>query len=265
MEGLSALFGKDGVRETTNVVLTQVPTLIETRTKFGGVPGFLQATSWPRCSSCKDPMMFVGQVAMGPDQPLDYPTDAILYMFLCQSDPRDEPMCESWSPESGCSSVFAQHGSGDRQAPNESFISMSRVAELVADSCADPDEAHTMWVRAKQRGNREYLATLVGQYRCAFRTELSVCDQQIEGTERAAARYAAMEALGKERAVFLGGFPDWVQEPSAPTCECGKAMEFALQFTGFDELNLGDAGEAYVFACPDRCSPTSFALEWQCC
>ena len=42
-------------------------------------------------------------------------------------------------------------------------------------------------------------------------------------------------------------------------------MKFVLQFTAFDEaLNLGDAGEAYVFACADRCSPTSFALEWQC-
>ncbi len=266
MEGLSALFGKDGVRETTNVALDQVPKLIDTETKFGGVPGFLESAPWPRCPSCKDPMMFIGQVAMGPGQPLKYPQDAILYIFLCQSDPTDEPECETWSPESGCSSVFAQVGTSDRHAAEESFLSRSDIASLVSDSCATPDKVHTMWERLSQRGNKEYRATLFGQYQCVFRSELSVCDQPIEGIERTDVHYAAMSALGKDRAVFVGGFPDWVQAPGSPDCKCGKPMEFGIQFTAFDEaLNLGDAGEAYVFACPDRCSPTSFALEWQCC
>lgn len=265
-EGLAALFGKDGVRETTNLVLTQVPNLVDAASKFGGLPGFLEKTAWPHCASCRDPMMFVGQVGMGPEQPLKYPRDAIMYIFLCQSDPTDQPECETWTAESGCSSVFAQEGVAERMTPQAPFLAASDISGLVAASCATPDKVHTMWPRLNQRGNKEYRATLFGQYECRPRTELSVCDQPLEGIEWTDAHYAVIAALGKNRRVFIGGFPDWVQGPGAPRCKCEKDMEFVLQFTAFDEaINLGDAGEAYVFACPDRCSPTSFALDWQCC
>jgi hypothetical protein len=264
--GLEALFGADGVREAVHVVLTQVPSLIDAETKFGGVPGYVDTTRWPTCRGCQDPMMFVGQVAMGPDLPLMFPTPAILYIFLCQSGPDS---CESWDPRSGCSSAFAQVGSRpDLQPPRENFIAPSVIERLVADACeatsarASRTQA-TLVVNSFQQGHKEHRTTLIGQYACEYRTQLSVCDQV---SELSPEHYAAMAELGKSRAVFIGGFPDWVQAPSSPECACGKAMEFVLQFNAFDAaLNLGDAGEAYVFACPDRCAPTSFALEWQCC
>lgn len=263
--GLTSLFGVGGVRETTNVVLTRMPTLVDTATRFGGVPGYLEATAWPRCPSCKDPMMFVGQVEMGPAQPLRYPRPAILYIFLCQSDPTAEPSCETWSPASGCAAVFAQEGVATTlRPPTEDFVDRARVAELVADAHARPDPAR--WELLDQRGHKDHHTTLFGQYACAFRSELSVCGQPIDGITRTQAHYAAMAALSKDRAMFIGGFPDWVQGPSSARCACGKAMESVLQFGAFDEaLNLGDAGEAYVLACPDRCAPSSFALEWQSC
>ena len=265
VEGLSDLFGEDGVCETTNVVLKKVPNLSDATTKFGGLPGFSTASRWPHCACCKDPMMFVGQVAAGPHEPLHYPEQAILYIFLCQSDPTAKPECETWSPTSGCSSVFTLvDRNEDCNAPVE--YAPPGLEELIADSYTTPGKVRRMWDRLSLQGNKEYRTTLFGQYECELRSGLSVCDQPPDGMEHSEAHYAAMGALANERAVFIGGFADWVQAPSSTDCTCGKPMEFVMQFGSFDEaINLGDAGEAYIFACPDRCSPTSFALEWQCC
>ena len=51
----------------------------------------------------------------------------------------------------------------------------------------------------------------------------------------------------------LGGWPDWLQDPIAPTCpECGKAQILLVQIEGGRHvgIDLGDAGVGYVFWCP---------------
>jgi hypothetical protein len=267
-----SLFGESGVRSATNIVVTQVANLIDSATKFGGVPQFVQPINWPRCASCKDFMMFIGQLEMGADKSIKHPTPSILYMFLCQSNPTETPECETWAWASGCSSVFMQalqpahHESSTReQLCNQPSIDLSRVEALVSGSCAEPLKTATLWTQINEQGNKTYRAPMFGQYRCSFIEGLSV-NEGIQRRVDSKARYSAIAELAKHRVAFINGFPSWVQDPIAPTCKCGKTMEFVLQFTSFDEaINLGDSGEAYVFSCPDYCSPISFALAWQCC
>ena len=65
--------------------------------------------------------------------------------------------------------------------------------------------------------------------------------------------------LENSRKTKIGGTPDWIQSPNAPTC-CGQEMGFYGQFDSSisEEHNLADAGMLYVFVC-DYC-PRPHAL-----
>jgi len=59
----------------------------------------------------------------------------------------------------------------------------------------------------------------------------------------------------------LGGDPDWVQCPDAPTC-CGVEMTFYAQIDSNinNEFNIADGGMLYVFCC-DHCSNSSSKMQ----
>lgn len=51
----------------------------------------------------------------------------------------------------------------------------------------------------------------------------------------------------------LGGVPSWIQWKEEVHCpECGKAMPFLAQLEDNTGFHWGDAGAAYLFACPEH-------------
>ncbi len=64
----------------------------------------------------------------------------------------------------------------------------------------------------------------------------------------------------------LGGWPDWLQDPTYPSCpECGAActrLVFQLEGGRHVAVDFGDAGIGYVLQCPEH--PAQVAFQTQC-
>jgi predicted DNA-binding WGR domain protein len=61
----------------------------------------------------------------------------------------------------------------------------------------------------------------------------------------------------------VGGYPGWLQGAEFQNCrKCRKHMRFVAQLADQGEINFGDAGEAYLFVCPEE---HEGRFLWQCC
>jgi len=76
-------------------------------TKFGGSPVWLERPEWPLSRSSGQPMIFIGQIALEPDQ---FPNAVarMAYVFIA-----DDPGGETWDADSGENAVVLQPGSID--------------------------------------------------------------------------------------------------------------------------------------------------------
>lgn len=61
-----------------------------------------------------------------------------------------------------------------------------------------------------------------------------------------------------------GGHPSWLQQDETPICKCGNRMQFVAQIdsSADREINFGDGGIGYAFAC--RLCPSEARFLWQC-
>lgn len=259
-ENLEKVFGVDSVRPAWRLRPHAMPLLISEPSKFGGLPDYRGSEQWPRCTMCQEPMTFVGQIAVGPDKPISYPSDATLYIFLCTADPTAEPQCQTWDHQNGGSRCFVQPNSLELLPLGEGGAERQALADAVTRNANNTKGGKELWLGLERKGCRAYQPYLTRQYQADLETVLSV-NSRVAKTEE---QYALCAALGTD--VQIGGFADWVQEPISMTCTCGAPTELVLQFEAFDPaINLGDAGRAYVFACKNRHSADAFFLDWQCC
>ena len=231
-ENLRRVFGEENVARAWAPWMGEGPVPAQALEKLGGAPAFVEPVEWPRCRHCGQRLTFLAQLAVGPERPLRYPEEGVLYVFLCQRiDPGQEiSICPSLELESGAERCFVQRLPGARP-----------VALTLDDSGPrlSPERAVEGW-----------------------ESHPSVrLPSEADWTPEQSRLYAAVcEPFG----VQVGGMPDWVQSEETPgPCACGAERELVLEFGQFTEdLNLG-MGRAYVFACCARHAPEAFWLLWQ--
>jgi hypothetical protein len=229
---LRRVFGEDGVATAWVPRVGVSPSHVDALERLGGPPAFLAPVEWPRCRHCGRPLTFVMQVAVGPERPLRYPREGLLYVFLCQRvDVRAtvDAICPCLDVDSGAERCFVQ---------------------------TRPDGPLTLTV--EPTGPRLAKSQAVE----GWEPRPSVRMPAGEATPEQYSLYAAMSGWLD---VQVGGFADWMQDDGTPgPCTCGAPRELVLQFSEFEEdLNLGGAGRAYVYACSVRHAPDAFSLFWQ--
>ncbi len=79
--------------------------------------------------------------------------------------------------------------------------------------------------------------------------------------------------LSTHGGIKIGGYPDWIQRPQIPICNCGREMEHLLTIGSdvFEDyphhkapgLVIGDCGSVYVFICYE-CEDLPFNSVFQC-
>ena len=263
-EALLRVLGPEHVADAWNLRLRRVGQLVSAPTKFGGVPDFVDGVEqWPRCKQCSEPMTFLGQVEVGPAKPIRWPVEGRLFLFLCNADSTQEPQCETWSPQAGCSACFVQPNQAPRVVLAEGPAELEALAAAVARNEHNTLGGGSLFVGLQRKGRREYLPYLARQYVVDAPVKQPSAREPDDATEE---QNAYVSAARQAFEVQVGGFGNWVQSPIEATCSCGAPMELVLQFDAFDEvINLGDTGRAYVFGCQARHAPDAFFLEWQCC
>lgn len=231
-ENLRRAFGEDGVAHAWVPKLEPSPAPVDALERLGGPPAFLAPVEWPRCRHCAQPLTFVMQLAVGPERPLRYPAEGLLYVFLCQRvDPSamEGAICPCLDVDSGAERCFVQ-----TRSPGALGLTVELTGPRLAKS-------HAV---------------------AAWESRPSV---RMPGGVATPEQYSLYAAMSGWLAIQVGGFADWVQAEATPgPCSCGAPRELVLQFAEFeDDLNLGGAGRAYVFACSARHAPEAFSLFWQ--
>ncbi|WP_164018135.1 DUF1963 domain-containing protein [Pyxidicoccus trucidator] len=231
-ENLRRVFGANGVATAWAPKLSASPASVDTLERLGGPPAFLAPVVWPRCRRCGTPLTFIMQVAVGPERPLRYPEEGLLYVFLCQRvdvRTREDAICPCFDVDQGAERCFVQ-----------------------------PRPAGTLTLTVEPIGSRlaKSYAVEGWQARPSVRMPAGVATPE---------QYSLYAAMSGWLDIQVGGFADWVQDEANPgPCSCGAPRELVLQFAEFeDDLNLGGAGRAYVFACSARHAPDAFSLFWQ--
>lgn len=231
-ENLRRAFGDDGVAHAWVPKLEESPAHVDALERLGGPPAFLAPVAWPRCRHCGQPLTFIMQLAVGPERPLRYPQEGLLYVFLCQR-----------------VDVNATEGA----------ICPCHDVDLGAERCfVQVRPAGPLGVTVEPTGPRLAKSHVVVSWesRPSVRMPAGVATPE---------QYSLYAAMSGWLDIQVGGFADWVQDEATPgPCSCGAPRELVLQFAEFeDDLNLGGAGRAYVFACSARHAPDAFSLFWQ--
>ncbi|MFP2910488.1 DUF1963 domain-containing protein [Pyxidicoccus sp. 3LFB2] len=231
-QNLRRVFGADGVATAWAPKLGASSASVDMLERLGGPPAFFAPVEWPRCRRCGQPLTFVMQVAVGPERPLRHPEEGLLYVFLCQrvdAKATGESCCPCFEVEQGAERCFVQ-----------------------------PRPAGTLTLTVEPTGPRlaKSYAVEGWQARPSVRMPGGVATPE---------QYSLYAAMSGWLDIQVGGFADWVQDEAIPgPCSCGAPRELVLQFAEFeDDLNLGGAGRAYVFACSARHAPDAFSLFWQ--
>ncbi|MCE9580443.1 MAG: hypothetical protein K8W52_45410 [Deltaproteobacteria bacterium] len=263
---LRAVLGDDNVMIASGLAIESVAETQPGREQVGGLPAGIGAASWPRCAACQCLMTFIGQVAVGPDEQPSYPERGSLAIFRCNAEPPPSgaPCAANDASGSVCFFVTANHPPEASAFSDEERLQIERA---LAQAHAAPSPRRAPFSALSERGYRGQ-PVLDHAYRVERRRVVSCRAPQGVGLSAAAANalWAAARAASGV-AIEIGGFPDWIQAPIDDLrCACGAPMELIVQYEAFDDaINLGDAGRAYVFACAQRCSPTSFTSRWDCC
>jgi hypothetical protein len=260
---LRRVLGEENLTEAWNLRIHPVGELVNAPCKFGGVPDFIDGKEqWPRCKMCGEPMTFIGQLPVGREEPVRFPTEGRLFLFLCNSDPTSETQCETWDHSSGCSSCFVQPNAATPMPLGEGPAEREALAAAVRRNEKNTQGGESLFEGIRRKGKKAYSPYLARQYAMDFQERLlSPRMPEHASDEQLAHVCAAQEAFQ----IQVGGFGDWVQEPIEATCSCGAPMELLVQFDALDEvINLGDSGRAYLFGCKDRHAPDAFFLDWQC-
>jgi hypothetical protein len=207
-------------------------------TRIGGAPRAPKGTAWPSCATCGKPMQFVAQVRIA-DAGDAKIADGLVLVFQCAGSDKG---CDTWEANGGCNAaiVVPLDGLERLAAPAGAPALLPEVAGEVRTVESPPPKSEDRY-----DDNR--------------RSQLDRAVQSIGG---GAGMIVTRDGpwLG-----LAGGKPDWVQEDDTPKCSsCKKTMRFVAQFgdAGLDDLVVGDAGQAYVFAC-QACRKAKFF--WQSC
>nr|WP_246357831.1 DUF1963 domain-containing protein [Pyxidicoccus fallax] len=230
-EHLRRVFGEGGVTPAWVPRLGPAPAPVDALERLGGPPAFLAPVEWPRCQRCGTQLTFVTQLAVGPVRPLRYREEGLLYVFLCQR-------VESEKEDSGCLCQDVDSGA-------ERCFVQTRPSGPLA-------------ITVDSSGPRLARGRAVE----SWETAPSVRMPSGVGTPE---QYSLSAAVSDRLEFQVGGFAEWIQGDETPgPCACGAPRELVLQFDEFEEdLNLGGAGRAYVYACSARHAPDAFWLFWQ--
>ena len=229
---LRRVFGEDGVATAWAPKLEASPAPVDALQRLGGPPAFLSPVEWPHCRRCGQALTFVMQLAVGPECPLRHPQEGLLYVFLCQrvdTKATEGSICPGFEVGQGAERCFVQP-----RPAGPLTLTVEPVGPRLAKSYAVEGWEPRPSVR-------------------------------MPGGVATPEQYSLYAAMSGWLDIQVGGFADWVQEAATPgPCSCGAPRELVLQFAEFeDDLNLGGAGRAYVFACSARHAPDAFSLFWQ--
>ncbi len=213
--------------------------------RFGGLPLAPEGTAWPTCKACAAPMQFVGQFLLEDAKSKDL-TSGLLLVFMCPWVGREG--CEPWDPKAGSNRALVVPLDG--LVPLEPPPGTPRVCQLEDGDLEKGFRPFPLEVR-------DVRPSAPGSY------EESLEDGWEDQYERAVKETGEDDVL----AAFLQR-PMWQQDDEPQKCPgCKKRMRFVVQFGDLswpleDDVNLGDAGTGYCFACP-RCFGEARFL-WQC-
>jgi hypothetical protein len=168
---------------------------------------------------------------VGPGRPLRYPEEGCLYVFLCLRVDlaATESICPCFDVDSGAERCFVQ-----------------------------PRPAGPLVITVDSSGPRLARGHAVE----SWEPLLSVRMPPGVATPE---QYSLSAAVSARLGIQVGGFAEWMQDDDTPgPCSCGAPRELVLQFGEFEnDLNLGGAGRAYVYACSARHAPEAFSMFWQ--
>lgn len=266
---------KQSVRLHPRRVLTELPLSVS---KAGGNILWPKMKDWPSCSEHNLPYVSVLQLAKEDFPELAFPGSTDLMQLLwC---PRDHEEC-GYAP---CSTVYWQESTSIAN-PRESN-------PYVNPAALDQEEGDYIATECSLHPER------VVEYPSAFALndeELALIEEWAWEANIDSVIY--QHELSTASGTKLGGYPDWIQDPEIPVCDCGIEMEYLLTIdsaewdggscerwcvlddrwaidrrANYEErdvvqrpmgLMLGDMGSIYVFICR-KCEPWRSKSIMQC-
>lgn len=145
-------------------------------TRFGGLPlipmdsGF----QWPYCSSCKGPLLFLGQIALDEND-----AESVVLLFMCENQPG---LCEEWDANSGGNRAVIVVIDGSCKLANPPALGVAvrdtayGVRVEVVDSISYDDARH-QWADENNHGTlSQILGQIGGQPSWLQGDETPTCD-----------------------------------------------------------------------------------------
>ena len=203
-----------------------------TVSKFAGTAWLETGKPWPTCKGCKRPMHLLVQLRAddAPPNTLTIPAKSLLQIFHCGSDRCDH---------------------GDiTLAPGGTGVLLRIVAEKNGKPTADVPAGSA-------------LARRIVGFTSALELPGWEDAERASGPHLHAKDLRAMRERGPADDTKLGGWPDWIQSATHPTCrKCDAPMRFVLQLKSeqYIGVGFGDSGLAYVHQCAEH--PKELAFSW---
>jgi predicted DNA-binding WGR domain protein len=220
--------------------------------KFGGAPWIAPGDLWPLCERCGDPLPLYFQLRRDevPAESRWAFRDEGLQVFAC-----DE--CVFRSPHEG---LLLRHVSlhGVGRDPQESLGDGFRIDRQVAT-----EVLRATWIirRTTTRGKIDQDVCIAWPKRIAGWVPTADIRRDVDDDVAEELYELEVHCLRGDK---LGGWPDWVDEPTVAACAtCRHDMDYFFQVDSDCNLPVifGDAGTAWVFVCRE-CARG--ALRWQC-
>lgn len=194
--------------------------------QFGGLPRLLAGEAWPTCADCRAPLVFFVQVDLGRAPEAARSAFGVGLLQLFHC-----TACDPYEPFSGG----------------------HRVRIVPVDATAPAAAPEGVQVFATRRISGWQRAVRDFPYR-------EVADAMLEREERPFG--FKLNHQGDK----LGGWPNWVQDPTYPRCPCCEQPMTQLVLQIDSERGVpymwGDNGAGYLFQCAQHREQVAFT--WQC-
>lgn len=226
--------------------------IMELVTKFGGQPVWLEKPQWPIGKSSGQPMQFIGQIALE-QVGFGGGRGKVAYIFMDLGEHSD-----TFDPESGDNAVVLQPGNtGLPATPKMTGPTLERWHELPAEK----SKSFFGWLNGAKKESVlkpcEFAVRLEAKPESVWpnEEEINAVENEELQEEMLENRHADLEGTK------IGGTPLFAQNDEYPD---GGPWDLLLQLDSCAvpfEINLGDAGIAYVFINPSR---DTAKMLWQC-
>ncbi len=220
-----------GLARTRHVPRTETGDSKTIASQIGGVAWLAPKSKWPKCKSCKKPMQLLLQLRAddAPSGGIVVPTGKVAQIFHCG--------------RSSCDEGYTSTPDGDGK--------LVRLIDEKGATRASDAPAHLSL--AKRIVGFDAAPELPG-----WQDLRENAAAKLNAKEMSAVQNSEQRPYGRTK---LGGWADWIQSASSPSCEkCDQPMRFVLQLQGGEIVDFGDSGLAYVHQCATHAD--QFAMGW---